>query len=607
MGRVRRVVVVAVLAVLGGLLVPPSASAAEPTFSIESVTSFAPAQVDGGTSRGDYRIRNTGDVPLDLTGGVRVEGADFSLAPGSSGGNCTVESPVVQPGYQCIVEIRFSPVAEGIREGLLVISPSGGEAQQVPLSSFGQPYDGLTVQPSSMSFAATATLYDEKVVMIDNPSGRPTRLEPLRLTGPYTVDTPFCQSEADPFGTYLGADGVVPPNTRCGVRVTFRPTTAGSFPGELVVASDASPEPERVALAGEAIATGPIPTITSSSPESGPARGGTVVRVRGTNLDAVTSVYLGSNGDETHSPYSTGPAFTVSKDGRTLTFRTARNRSDARGRIIVYTATDISAESPRPFTYVRPGPPTITAVSPASVPQKGGVRVRVTGTELSWAEVFLDGQYVPRDASTNDAALTFVAPAHAPGPADLRISSGYESDAAPQTLTYSATPAPRITASAPSTGPSTGNTAVRLTGTDLTDVRTVTVGGAEVSFTAATNGRSVSFRTPAHAAGGVPVVVTTAAGSSDPVTFTYTPPPAPTVTALSPTAGPVRGNTAVKATGTDLIDVRSVTVGGTSVAFTAATNGRSLTFRTPPHAAGAVPVVVTTGSGASAPSSYTYR
>jgi hypothetical protein len=456
-----------------------------------------------------------------------------------------------------------------------------------------------------LSFATNATLYEEKNVELVNPSGRPTRIQPPQVTGPYMLEAPFCQNEQDPFGSYLGPDGIVPPNTRCSIRITFRPQTAGSFPGEVVVANDSSPTPERVTLSGEATPTGPIPTITSSSPETGPAGGGTVVRVRGTNLNAVTYVYLGSNGDATHGPYSTNPTFTASADGRSLTFRTVAQNGDARGRIILSTATGISVESPQPFTYALPGAPAVTAVTPASIPERGGVRVRVTGTDLSFAEVFLDGQYVPREPRTNDGVLIFVAPAHAPGPAQLLLSGN--GDAPVQTLTYTATPAPAITALTPATGPAGGNTAVRLTGTDLTGTTSVTVGGATVPFTLATNRRALSFRTPAHAAGDVPVVVTTPAGASAPASFTYTPTPAPVVTALSPTEGPARGSTAVRATGTDLVDVQSVTVGGASVPFTAATNGRSLSFRTPAHAAGTVPVVVTTPSGTSAPVTFGYR
>src|SRR4051794_452785 len=186
MRRIRsRFVLGLVVAVVLGVLGSPPAWAAGPSFSIEAVTSFRAAQVDGGFSDGGYRVRNTGDAPLDLSDGVRVEGADFSLV--ATGGTCMLETPVVPPGEQCIVSIRFRPVAEGIREGLLVVTPAGGTAQEIPLSSFGAPYDGLQVEPASLSFATTATLYEEKNFELVNPSGRPTHIDPLQVAGPYTL------------------------------------------------------------------------------------------------------------------------------------------------------------------------------------------------------------------------------------------------------------------------------------------------------------------------------------------------------------------------------------------------------------------------------------
>ena len=70
----------------------------------------------------------------------------------------------------------------------------------------------------------------------------------------------------------------------------------------------------------------------------------------------------------------------------------------------------------------------------------------------------------------------------------------------------------------------------------------------------------------------------------------------PTVTAISPTAGPTAGGTAVTITGTDFTGATSVTIGGSAV--TDLTIGAtSITGNTPTGAAGAKDVVVTTPSG----------
>lgn len=83
--------------------------------------------------------------------------------------------------------------------------------------------------------------------------------------------------------------------------------------------------------------------------------------------------------------------------------------------------------------------------------------------------------------------------------------------------------------------------------------------------------------------------------------------PPPTVTGVSPNAGPTAGGTVVTITGRDFTGVTAVTVGGTpatSVVFNSAT---SITATTSPRAAGAASVEVTTPAGSSLPNTlFTY-
>lgn len=78
----------------------------------------------------------------------------------------------------------------------------------------------------------------------------------------------------------------------------------------------------------------------------------------------------------------------------------------------------------------------------------------------------------------------------------------------------------------PTSGPAVGGTIVGLTGDNLTDATTVTVGGAAVNEVYVTAGDKVvriDFAVPAHAAGAVDVVVTNAIGSTTMTgAFTYT-------------------------------------------------------------------------------------
>jgi hypothetical protein len=86
------------------------------------------------------------------------------------------------------------------------------------------------------------------------------------------------------------------------------------------------------------------------------------------------------------------------------------------------------------------------------------------------------------------------------------------------------------------------------------------------------------------------------------VTGTAPPPPAPTVSALSPSSGPAAGGTSVTITGTNLTGATSVTFGSTAAASFAVTSSTSATATAPPGS-GTVDLHVTTPGGTSAATS----
>lgn len=93
------------------------------------------------------------------------------------------------------------------------------------------------------------------------------------------------------------------------------------------------------------------------------------------------------------------------------------------------------------------------------------------------------------------------------------------------------------------------------------------------------------------------------------VTYDFTPPPAPTVTAISPTSGSTTGGTGVTITGTDLTGTTAVTFGSKAVSFRVV-SATSITVVSPAGTAGVVDLTVTTPSGTSATSSadqFTYQ
>src|SRR5208337_5028734 len=102
-------------------------------------------------------------------------------------------------------------------------------------------------------------------------------------------------------------------------------------------------------------------------------------------------------------------------------------------------------------------------------------------------------------------------------------------------------------------------------------------------------------------AGTVDVTVTTPGGTSATSAsdqFTYD--PVPTVTGVTPAAGPVAGGTTVTVTGTGFTGATSVKFGTTAATSYTVVSATSITAVSPAGSAGTVDVTVTTPGGTSA-------
>ncbi|MFJ1886745.1 MULTISPECIES: IPT/TIG domain-containing protein [unclassified Streptomyces] len=159
----------------------------------------------------------------------------------------------------------------------------------------------------------------------------------------------------------------------------------------------------------------------------------------------------------------------------------------------------------------------------------------------------------------------------------------------------------------PAQGPVSGGTTVVITGTSLTGATAVRFGAANAAFYTVTSATQITAVTPAGSAGSVPVTVTSPSGTSNAtVIFTYTVVSTPTVTGLSPSIGSTGGGTMVTVTGTNFSGATQVRFGSVNASSFSVVSPTKITAVSPPGAAGAVPVTVTTpaGTSAAAPASY---
>ncbi len=157
---------------------------------------------------------------------------------------------------------------------------------------------------------------------------------------------------------------------------------------------------------------------------------------------------------------------------------------------------------------------------------------------------------------------------------------------------------PVVSGATPANGTTFGGTLVTISGNGFTGASSVTFGGTAATSLSVIDANTITAVTPAHAAGAVSVVVTTAGGTNAANSlFTFVTPPAPTVTGVSPASGVNLGGSSVTITGTDFLGATSVTFGGTAATNVTVVNSTTITVTTPAHANGAVSVVVTTPSG----------
>ena len=158
---------------------------------------------------------------------------------------------------------------------------------------------------------------------------------------------------------------------------------------------------------------------------------------------------------------------------------------------------------------------------------------------------------------------------------------------------------PKLTGISPATGPTTGDTTVAITGTDIQMGATVLFGNVPAAQINSVTSTSIEAVTPVHDPGNVDVKITNPDTRSDTLlaafAFEGSPPPiggpAPTISSVLPNSGPVVGGTVVTITGTDFQSGATVTFGQTpaAVVFSSATQ---LLATTPAHAPGTVDVIV---------------
>lgn len=251
--------------------------------------------------------------------------------------------------------------------------------------------------------------------------------------------------------------------------------------------------------------TGTAPTISGVSPTSGPAAGGTLLTITGTNFVSGARVDVGGrSATTTYVSSSQLRASTPTGSGTVaVTVTNPNGQSVVRANAFTYTTSGTA--------------PTMTSVSPTSGPLSGGTQLTIVGTGFVSGATVLVG--------TRSATATFVSSTQvrastptgaAAGATSVRLTNpNGQSVTLSNAFTYvSSSTIPTITSVSPATGLLSGGTQLTIIGTNFATGVRVTVGSRSAT-TVFISSTQIKASTPTGAATGpVSITVTNANGQS---------------------------------------------------------------------------------------------
>ncbi len=337
------------------------------------------------------------------------------------------------------------------------------------------------------------------------------------------------------------------------------------------------------------------PTISNVSPSAGATGGGTLLTITGTGFAATPTVTI--DGFVCGSP---------SFINATQVTCTTPAHVPGATTIVVTNPDGQIATGTNLITYE--GVPTVGSLAPANGPKSGGTTVTLTGTGfLSATTVRIGGVVCGSLSLVSATSVTCVTPVGlVSGGVDVAVTNAAGSGSLINGFSYDAPPS--LTSNVlPLAGTTVGSTRLQLTGLNFVNGLGVLVGGVACTSINFVSSTSITCLTPSHVAGLVDIVVTNPDGQSYTAIGAFTYEGSPTVSAISPSSGPVGGGKLVTLTGTNFLTVSGVTIGGSTCTGLISLSATSLRCFTPAHAAGTVDVIATntTGSG-SLLASYTF-
>ncbi len=333
------------------------------------------------------------------------------------------------------------------------------------------------------------------------------------------------------------------------------------------------------------------PSVGVVSPAAGLPAGGTSVTLTGSNFAQASAVSFGT---------SAASSFTVVSPTEII----ATSPSGTAGSVDVTVTTPVATSAISNldhFTYEQA--PNITAVAPLAGLPGGGTSVTITGTGFSQASAVDFGTTAVGFSVNSSTSITATSPAGT-GTVEISVTTPAGTSATSIADEFTYEQAPVVSLVSPVSGPTAGGTVVTVTGGNFTGASAVSFGSVTSGAYTVVSSTQITATSPAQIAGTADVTVTTpvatsSTSSADQFAYQAT----PSVSALSPVAGPPAGGTSVSVTGTNFTGASGVNFGAVAATSFAVNSSTSITAVSPAGSLGDVDVTVTTGTGTSATSS----
>jgi len=251
----------------------------------------------------------------------------------------------------------------------------------------------------------------------------------------------------------------------------------------------------------------PAPVVSSISPTSGPATGGTTVTINGSYLDGAISVYFGSPSQAAKIIYDSNTRITATSPGENP------------GTVRVHVTTTGGASDPNDngqndqYTYI--AAPTVTGVTPNQGPLAGGTTVTITGANfISGNSTVYFGSSKASVGAVTSTSITAISPQEQVGTVDVTVTTpgGTSNKSSADYFTFLA--APTVTGVKPNQGPLAGGTTVTIAGTGFVSGNTTVYFGSIAATGVTVNSGTAITATAPAGSGTVDVTVTTKYGTS---------------------------------------------------------------------------------------------